>query len=69
MNIKRVKYIMSEKESYKIGYMIGEYDGQNKTLLDENFNYVPKITEGDKEFTVYDSRNDWENQLNITIPI
>lgn len=43
MNFKRVLYQMEQGGEWKIGYMIGEYDGQNKTLLDENLNYVEKI--------------------------
>ena len=69
MNIKRVKYKMSKEDSWKIGYIIGEYDGQNKTLLNHKFEYVPKIIKGDKEYLLYDFEEDYEQLLNITIPI
>ena len=68
MNIKRVKYKMSEEDSWEIGYIIGEYDGQSKTLLNSNFEYVPKIVDGNKEFLLYDFKEDYECILNITIP-
>ena len=32
MNIKRVKYKMSANDDWKVGYVIGLYDGQNKML-------------------------------------
>ena len=48
MNIKRVKYKMSPDDNWDIGYVIGEYEGQNETLLDTKFRYVPKIKDGEK---------------------
>lgn len=69
MNIKRVKYQMSEDGKWEIGYIIGSYDGDNKTLLDEDFNYVPKLNMDGKEFVVYDLKTDWGTPLNLTIPI
>lgn len=69
MNIRRVKYKMNPNEDWKIGYVIGEYEGQNKTLIDDNFEYVPKILDEDREFLVWDFKDDIEKQLNITIPI
>lgn len=68
MNIKRVKYKMSENDNWKIGYVIGNYDGQNETLLDKDFRYVPKIQHNGKEYLVYNMIDDVK-QLNITIPI
>lgn len=69
MNIKRIRYKMDANEDWKVGYMIGEYDGQNKTLLDEKFNYVPKIISEGKEFSCYDMRNDSDKILNLTINV
>lgn len=70
MNFKRVLYQMEQDGEWKVGYMIGEYDGQNRTLLDENLNYVEKIKSRDgKEFSVYDCRDDLGKQLNITITL
>lgn len=69
MNIRRVKYKMNRRDTWKIGYIIGEYDGQNKTLLDKEFNHVPKMVDGDKEFTAYNIVDDLDKQLNITLPI
>lgn len=69
MNIKRVKYKMSKEDEWKVGYVIGNYDGQNETLLDEDFKYVPKITENNKSYLVYDMKDDVCKQLNITIPM
>lgn len=68
MNIKRVKYKMSKTDEWKVGYVIGNYDGQNETLLDKDFRYVPKITHNEKSYLVYDMKDDIENQINITIP-
>lgn len=65
MNIRRVKYKMDKDDGWKVGYMIGKYEGQNKTLLDEDFNYVPKIIKNDKEFVAYDCKDDFDKQLNI----
>lgn len=48
---------------------MGEYDGQNKILLDENLNYIPKIIDNNKEFTAYDIKDDFDKRLNIIIPI
>lgn len=69
MNIKRVKYKMNENDKWEIGYVIGKYDGQNETLLDSEFKYVPKITENDKEYLVYDLKDDVCTCMNITIPM
>ena len=69
MNIKRVKYKMSKEDDWEIGYVIGEYDGQNKTLLDCNFEYVPKINDNGKEYLVYDLIDDFDKCLNISIPM
>ena len=69
MNIKRVKYKMSKEDNWNIGYVIGEYDGHNKVLLDCNFEYVPKIIDGEKEFLVYDLKDDFDKHINITITI
>lgn len=60
---------MSEEGKWEIGYIIGSYDGDNKTLLDENFNYVHKINIDGKEFVAYDCKTDWDTPLNLTIPI
>lgn len=69
MNIKRVKYKMSPEDTWHIGYLIGKYDGQNETLLDKDFRYVPKIIEDGKEYLVYDVKDDIVTELNITIPL
>ena len=69
MNIKRVKYKMAINENWKIGYVIGTYDGQNETLIDEKFAYVPKISYEGKEYLAYDMKDDMEKQLNITLEI
>lgn len=69
MNIKRVKYKMSENDNWKIGYVIGNYEGQNETLLDKDFRYVPKISYYEKEYLAYDFKDDDEKQLNITISV
>ena len=70
MNIKRVKYRMSKDDKTKMGYVIGEFDGFGKTLLDENFNYVPKIREEDgEEYLAYDMEDDLDKRLNIAIDI
>lgn len=67
MNLKRVKYQMVKDGEWNIGYMIGEYNGQNKTLLDKNLNYIPPILADGKGFVCYDLKDDLENPLNITI--
>ena len=69
MNIKRVKYKMTPYDDWKVGYVIGSYDGQNETLIDEEFKYVPKISFEGKEYLVYDMKDDMEKQLNITLEI
>ena len=69
MNIKRVKYKMTRYDDWKVGYVIGLYDGQNKTLLNDKFEYVPKISYEGKEYLVYDMKDDMERQLNITLTI
>lgn len=58
MNLKRVKYQMVKDGEWNIGYMIGEYNGQNKTLLDKNLNYIPKISADGEEFICYDLKDD-----------
>ena len=69
MNIKRVKYKMAANENWKVGYVIGAYDGQNETLLNDKFEYVPKLSYEGKEYLVYDIKDDMERQLNITLTI
>ncbi len=58
---------MAVNEEWKTGYIIGEFEGQNKTLLDAKFEYVPKIHQEGKEYIAYDFDYDYEKQLNITI--
>lgn len=60
---------MSKDDEWKVGYVIGNYDGQNETLLDKDFRYVPKITYREKEYLMYDMKDDLDKELNITIPI
>ena len=69
MNIKRVKYKMSPNDDWKVGYVIGSYEGQNETLLDDKFVYVPKLSYEGKEYLVYDMKDDIVKQLNITLTI
>lgn len=69
MNIKRVKYKMRPDDDWKVGYVIGSYDGQNKTLIDDKFEYVPKLSYEGKEYLVYDIKDDTERELNITLTI
>lgn len=69
MNIKRVKYKMNSEDKWNIGYVIGSYDGQNETLLDDEFKYVPKIVCEGKEYLAYDIKDDIERKLNITLTI
>lgn len=69
MNIKRVKYKMSETDSWNVGYVIGSYDGQNETLLDKFYRYVPRIDEDGNKYIAYDIKDDIEKQLNITVAI
>ena len=69
MNIKRVKYKMTPNDDWKVGYVIGSYEGQNETLLDDKFVYVPKLSYEGKEYLVYDIKDDMERQLNITLTI
>ena len=69
MNIKRVKYKMAANENWKVGYVIGAYDGQNETLLDDKFVYVPKLTYEGREYLAYDIKDDIVKQLNITLTI
>ena len=69
MNIKRVKYKMTRYDNWKVGYVIGAYDGQNETLLNDKFEYVPKLSYEGKEYLVYDIKDDMERQLNITLTI
>lgn len=69
MNIKRVKYKMSPNDDWKVGYVIGSYEGQNETLLDDKFVYVPKLSYEGKEYLVYDMKDDIVRQLNITLTI
>ena len=47
MFIERVKYKMEQYGEEKTGYTIGAYEGDTKVLLDENFNYVPRIVDED----------------------
>ena len=69
MNIKRVKYKMSPNDDWKVGYVIGSYEGQNETLLDDKFVYVPKLTYEGREYLAYDIKDDIVKQLNITLTI
>lgn len=69
MNIKRVKYKMSSDDTWHTGYVIGAYEGQNETLLDAKFRYVPKIKQDGKEYLVYDYEDDLDNPMNITVNI
>lgn len=69
MNIKRVKYKLNENDDWSIGYTIGEYDGQNKVLLNDKFEYVPRIIEKDKSFVAYDIQDDLEKRINLTLDI
>lgn len=69
MNIKRVKYKMSKEDKWNIGYVIGKYEGQHETLLDDEFKYVPKIIEDGKEYIVYDLKQDFDKEMNITLTI
>lgn len=69
MNIKRVKYKMDPNEDWKIGYVIGKYEGQNQTLLNDKFEYVPKMVDEDNQFLAWYIKDDIEKQLNITISI
>ena len=69
MNIKRVKYKMTPNDDWKVGYVIGSYEGQNETLLDDKFVYVPKLTYEGREYLVYDMKDDIVKQLNITLTI
>ena len=69
MNIKRVKYKMTRYDNWKVGYVIGAHDGQNETLLNDKFEYVPKLSYEGKEYLVYDIKDDMERQLNITLTI
>ena len=69
MNIKRVKYKMTPNDDWKVGYVIGSYEGQNETLLDDKFVYVPKLSYEGKEYLVYDMKDDIVKQLNITLTI
>ncbi len=66
MNIRRVKYTMKKNGEVKIGYVVGKHDGDNRTLLDENFNYVPKI---DGQWICYSLRTDFDSYLNLTVPL
>ena len=69
MNIKRVKYKMTPNDDWKVGYVIGSYEGQNETLLDDKFVYVPKLTYEGREYLAYDIKDDIVKQLNITLTI
>lgn len=69
MYIKSVKYKMSKNDDWKTGYVIGKWEGQGKTLLDDNFEHVPKITEDGKEYLAYDIIRDNEKEFNITINV
>ena len=69
MNIKRVKYKMCENDNWKVGYMVARYEGENTTLLDYNFKYVPKITSDGEEYIAYDFEDDLDKFFNITIPL
>ena len=69
MNIRRVKYKMSPEDDWNIGYLIRNYIGDSKTLLDCNFEYVPKIIKEGKECLAYDIKDDYEKYLNIAITI
>ena len=69
MNIKRVKYKMTPNDDWKVGYVIGSYEGQNETLLDDKFVYVPKLTYEGRKYLAYDIKDDIVKQLNITLTI
>lgn len=69
MNIKRVKYKMRETDEWKVGYVVGAYDGANTTLLDENYEAVPKLFSNGEKFTAWSIVDDTKTPLNITIPV
>lgn len=59
--ITQVEYKMNEKDKWHKGWLIGEHIDNASTLLDENFQSLPKIVEmselGEKEYICYDYRN------------
>lgn len=68
MYIAKVKYKMFKNDEWKLGYVIGEREDEEVTLLDEEYKYVPKVTIDDKEFLAYDIIKDVKNPLTISIP-
>ena len=62
VTLQQVKYCMDETYQWQDGWLIGDCDGhtKNSTLLDGNFQPVPKIIEFDetekREFTCYDMK-------------
>lgn len=68
MYIAKVKYKMFKNDEWKLGYVIGEREDEEVTLLDEEYKYVHKVTIDDKEFLAYDIIKDVKNPLTISIP-
>lgn len=54
--IGQVEYKMTEDDNWRNGWLVGECVDTANTLLDEDFNPVPKIKNNDEEFTCYDCR-------------
>lgn len=57
VTLQQVKYCMDKTYQWQDGWLISDCDGsKNSTLLDENFQPVPKIIEFDEKFTCYDMK-------------
>lgn len=57
MYIGQIHYKMTEEEEWKSGWLVGEHINNATTILDEKFNPVPKIKEGDQEFMCWEKTN------------
>lgn len=58
LSLQQIKYCMDNTYEWKQGWLIGKYDGsKDATILDENFQAVPKVVEEDgREFLCYDMK-------------
>ena len=58
--IGQIEYKMSKEDKWNKGWLVGEHVDTASTLLDDNFNPVPKIIEfddkGKHEYMCWDSR-------------
>lgn len=56
--IGQIEYKMNKEDKWKKGWLVGEHIDTASTLLDENFNPVPKVVYKGKEYLYYDAKRD-----------